>query len=441
MTAEAAASPKTGAFDDAWRALRPLLAAGPEWLAALRREAFARFSARGLPAPDDESWRFTGLKPLTRLAPVFDPAPGAAAPVPASPGEWSLLRDDALRLAFVNGGCSRALSAPGPAAGGPELLSLGEALTGSESMVKAHLGRIAGEPERSVFTALNTALFTDAAVVRVPRGCDAALPIHLLFLALPGEAARSIHPRVLLVVEDGARATVIEEYVGPEGSAAFVNPVTEIVLGENASLEHVKLQRESGRTVHLGTLAVRQHRHARFTGHSVSLGARLARTDIETALAGEGAECALYGLYLASGRQHADHHVFVDHASPHTVSRQLYKGVLDGKATAVFNGRVLIRAGAQKIDAAQTNNNLLLSNEALVNTNPELEIFADDVKARHGATIGQIEDEALFYLRSRGIDRETARHILIRGFTAEMVERIPAASLRAALLEDLNTRF
>jgi len=246
------------------------------------------------------------------------------------------------------------------------------------------------------------------------------------------------YPRLLILLEDGAQAVVIEDYVGADG---FLCPVTEVHLGQNASLKHVRLDRSGQNAVHLGLVAVRQERDSRYVSEVVALGSRLSRLDLDVALGGEGGDCGLNGLYLPVANQHVDHHTRVSHEAPHTTSRELYKGVLGGKASAVFNGRIVIREGAVGVDAGQTNNNLLLSDQALVNTNPELEIFADDVKAQHGATIGQIEEEPMFYLRSRGIEEHEARRILIEGFAGSMIEKVGIEAIETLLKDELAGRF
>ncbi len=408
----------------------------PAWAAALRGEGRARFERMGLPTTDQEAWRFTSLKPLYKL--VFSAPTAARIPLASEIDRLSMAGTGALRFVFVNGRPVPELSAK--SADGCVVRPLAEALTRDSGALENVLGRLA-PGEANPFTALNAAFLGDGVVVQVAANRALDRPIHLLFASAPSDGAPRVHPRVVVLVGDGAEAVVLEEYVSLGDGEAFTNPVTEIELGANASLHHYRVQRENERTMHFGEIAVRQGRDSRFTGHSVSLGGRLVRQDIGVMLAGEGSECTLNGLYIVAGGQHVDHHTRVDHAASHTASRELYKGVLDGKATGVFNGWVMIREGVAKIDAAQTNNNLLLSGEALVNTNPELEIFADDVKATHGATIGQIEDEELFYLRSRGIDQETARHILIQGFAGEMLDRIGVTSLREALTEFVKERF
>ena len=409
---------------------------GPAWLQRLRGQGIDRFRQAGFPAPNEEAWRFTRLKSLEKVD--FTVLPGNGNVLDAETAQrLSLAGEQPFRMVFANGGFVPALSTTGSPEKNPELLSLLD--VANDQAIEKHLGNVV-DLERHRFSALNTAFISDGACVRVPSGWHGG-PIHLLFVSTGQDTPCLSSPRVLVMVEDGAEATILEEHVGPDETVYFTNSVTEFVLGNNASAEHVRLQREGSDAFHIGSVSARLSRDSRFTSHAVSLGGRLSRTDVDAVLDGEGAECTLNGLYLPTGRQHVDHHTYVDHASPHTVSHELYEGVLDDKATGVFNGRILIRPQAQKVDASQSNNNLLLSNDALVNTNPELEIFADDVKAQHGATIGQIEDEHLFYLRSRGIDERAARHILIRGFAGKMIDRIPTEAVREGLTTLLDERF
>lgn len=410
---------------------------GPEWLQDLRRRGRERFLETGFPGPDDEPWRFTSLKPLQKTE--FRPLPPTVPdPDPAWIVARTLVPDLAHRVILVNGASSEPLSSPADSGGGG-VVSLARILREEPEILQHRLGRVV-DTGKHRFSALNTAFLDEGVVVVVPGGTRAE-PIHLVLATGGGGTPFAVHPRVLLVVEDGAEATVLEEHLGMENEVYFSNPVTEILVGRNASLSHIRVLRESDRAFHIGSVSARVERDGRFASCALSLGARLSRVDVDVVLDGEGAETALDGLYLAGGRQHVDHHTHVDHARPHTVSRELYKGVMNDRATAVFNGRVLIRPGAQKIEASQTNNNLLLSPEALVNTNPELEILADDVKAQHGATIGQLDENQLFYLRSRGIDRGTARHLLILAFAGEMLDRVGIPEARSRLTEFLNQRF
>lgn len=403
-------------------------AGDPGWRRALRERGRERFEAAGFPGPREEAWRFTRLRPLERGAIVPAPEIAAGAPPPA---QASLVDEAAVRLVFINGrffpGLSRTEGVDGldvaPFSGGFE--------------PPEGFGDIAN---RHRFAALNDALFVDGARVRI-FGDASERPVHLLFWSAKGEARSANHPRVWIEAETGARGLVIEEYAGEPGAEAFVNPVTEVRVGANAAVECIRLQHETDETVHVGAHAVRLERDARYTHHSLALGARLSRLDVDAVLSGPGAEVHLNGLFLLRGKEHADHHLTVDHAAAHTTSRQLYKGVLDDRSAGVFNGRVIVRKDAQRVDAGQTNNNLLLSEEALVNTNPELQIFADDIQAQHGATIGQIDEDQLFYLRSRGLDRETARQMLIEAFARDVVDRLPLESLRERLATRLEELF
>ena len=304
--------------------------------------------------------------------------------------------------------------------------------------IEAHLGRIAGF-EKSSFSALNTAFLEDGVFVLVPRGAVVEEPIHLVFLSeADGEPSVS-NPRVLILAEANSQARIIESHLGR--GTYFSNAVTEIACGDGAVLEHYKLQRESVSAFHVQTLAAAQGRAARFDSHNFCLGAALARTDIDVLFQAEGGECSLNGLFVTAGTQHIDNHTLVDHAKPHCTSRQFYKGILDGKSRGVFHGKVIVRPDAQKTDAIQTNKNLLLSREALVNSTPALEILADDVKCKHGSTIGQLDAAALFYLRARGIAEEDARAMLTYGFAADLASRIRVPWIREEIEAFLGGRL
>jgi len=395
---------------------------GADWAMRLRDENRERFARAGLPAADDEAWRFTQLKALRNTPFTFDPD----AVGPLAEGVPGLeLPEFVLR----NG---RAISER-ISRDGFEVDSLAAWLRRSPGGLTSLLGTLA-DTARHRFAALNSAHLADGVVVRVSAKKRAEIRV-----VVSGPAAlHAAYPRLLVIVEEGGQALLVEEHVGAEGLSC---PVTEVHLGQGASLQHVRLDRSGDTAIHLGLVAVKQGRDSRYVSDVLALGARLSRLDLDVALAGEGAECVLNGIYLPAGKQHMDHHTRVHHESPHTTSRELYKGVLSGKSSAVFNGRIVIREGAMGVDAAQTNNNLLLSGEALVNTNPELEIFADDVKAQHGATIGQLEEEPLFYLRSRGLDEAAARRILIEAFAGEMIRKLGLEPLERYLHGELARRF
>ena len=367
---------------------------GPAWLLRIREEAMERFAALGFPTTHDEEWRFTNVTPIARR--VFEPSgeiPNLSAAdldgmLYAAPGEC--------RLVFVNGrfaaGLSRTVSLPANVHAG----GLAAALQGHSPVAEEHLARYASYQDQA-FVALNTAFLEDGAFVHIPKGVVVETPIHVVFLSGAGTAATVSHPRNLLVAERGCQATLVESYLGVGEEVYFTNAVTEIVTGENAVVDHYKLQLERDQAFHTASMQVKAGRSSNFSSHSISLGGSLVRNDANVVLA-EGTEATLNGLYLVQGRQHVDNHTIIDHAKPHGTSHELYKGILDGKASAVFNGRILVRPDAQKTDSKQTNKNLVLSEDAVINTKPELQIFADDVRCTHGATIGQLDAEAIFYL-------------------------------------------
>jgi Fe-S cluster assembly protein SufD len=335
-------------------------------------------------------------------------------------------------MVFLNGRFSRELSSFRKLPNGLQLISLATALQSDPGTLVSYLARYASHDEHA-FAALNTAFIEDGAFIFIPKDVVVGLPIHLLFISTSGGKPTVSHPRNLIVAEANSQVSIVESYFGLNDGTYFTNAVTEIVVNDNAIVDHYKLQRESMHAFHFSTLQVQQSRSSSFSTHSIALGGALVRNDVNTVLNGEGAEATLDGLYVVSGQQHVDNHTRIEHAKPHCSSRELYKGILDQKARAVFNGRIIVRPDAQKTDSKQTNKNLLLSEEALANTNPQLEIYADDVKCTHGATIGQLSTDALFYLRTRGIGLETARNLLTYAFANEITNRIKIEPLRAEL--------
>jgi Fe-S cluster assembly protein SufD len=399
--------------------------AEPVWLADAREGALAAFRATGLPTTRDEDWRFTSLAPLAGIS--FFPArgeEGLAAGVVAETGAPA-----GARLVFENGRFRRDLSSGGALPAGAVLGSLGEALRHAPDALRAHLGRLA-RPDGLAFTAANTALLEDGAFLFLPKGAVVEAPIELVFVSgVPGRPV-AVHPRVLVVAEEGARATVCELHVG-SGDVYLSNAVTELVLGEGAEVEHLKLQDEGARAFHVSTVFAEQGAGARLATHGLALGAQLSRTEVRTRLQGEGAAVAVSGLYMADGNRVTDAFSWVEHAVPRCTTTETYKGILDGHARGVFAGRIRVMPGAQKTQAYQLNSNLLLSEDAIVDTKPQLEIFADDVKCGHGGTVGQLDEAALFYLRSRGVAEAEARSLLIWAFAAEMVDLFRPVALRA----------
>ncbi|HXG63219.1 MAG TPA: Fe-S cluster assembly protein SufD [Planctomycetota bacterium] len=393
--------------------------------AAFRRRGLERFRERGFPEPTAEAWRFTDLTPLLETS--FRAASGTA-----NPAQFAGLARGPLRgcqIAFVDGRYAPAFSLL-ELPPGVRVSSLAAVLRDDPRRVEPWLGSLVG-PDGEAFPALNAAFFSDGVFLFLPRGVEFPRPIHILFLSsLHGEAYMT-HPRVLVVAEENARASIVESHLGPAGGTYLSNSVVEIVLGADAALDYTKVQRESHDAFHVQAMRARLERGAQFVHRSISLGARLARNDFEIVLDGEGSEVDLLGLYEVAGRQLADHHTSIDHVRPHAVSRELYKGILDGRSRGVFDGRIVVRPGAQKTSALQTNKNLLLSREALVHTKPQLEIFANDVKCKHGATIGQLDEDVLFYLRSRGIALAEARRLLVHAFASEIIDSIRDEAVRA----------
>ncbi|HUG53394.1 MAG TPA: Fe-S cluster assembly protein SufD [Vicinamibacteria bacterium] len=423
----------------------------PEWLRTLRAGAMAAFEETGFPTLQDEDWRHTSVAPIVRTA-LRRPVPGDALPPRAAMAALTFGQAFAgHELVFVNGRFAPSLSSapasgaavqPHTAAGAAvQLWSLREVLDRQPQLVQPYLDRQAGGPGRP-FAALNTAFLDDGAVVWVPAGLVLGEPIHLVFYSCPRAGVpMASHPRVLVVAGRASQVSVVESYGGSSGQTYLTNAVTELVVEDGAVVEHHRLQRESESAFHVGTLCATQGRASRFSSHAVSLGAALSRTDIRQVFAGEGGECVLNGLFMGQGSQHTDTHTWVDHAEPHCSTRETYRGIVDGRARGVFAGRILVRPGAQKTDAVQSNRNLVLSREALVDSLPQLEILADDVKCKHGSTTGQLDPLALFYLRSRGVGEEAARALLTYAFASDVVQRIRVEPLRAALTDYLQQRL
>ena len=418
------------------------IADGPDWLEPVRRAASARFADVGFPTGRDEEWRFTPLGPIATtawrpaaLAPI-SLAADLLAPFAFGHPEWST-------LVFVNGLYSETLSRVAELPRGVHVGSLAESLRGDGALLRNHLGKYA-PVDGSPFTALNTAGFRDGGVVHVPAGLDLQRPIHLIHVTTADAERTAMHPRNLVVVERGARASVIESYVTlAPGAVYWSNPVTEVVAGAGSWLEHTRIQRESERAHHIGLTHVEQQRDSHYRSFSMAMGGALARHNLHVRLNDENVEALMYGLYLTRGEQVVDNHTAIFHDQPNCRSWEVYKGVLDGRSRAVFNGKVFVQPEAQKTDAKQTNRNLLLSDTARVNTKPQLEIFADDVKCTHGATVGRLDEGALFYARSRGVPQAAAERLLTYAFAAEVIEEVSLEPVRQELdrlvLERLDT--
>ena len=441
-------------------------------ITAMRRAAIRRFAALGFPTTRQEEWRYTNLAPLARAA--FRRAPaGQVDPAdrlgPGGVARWTF--DAAATLVFVDGRFAPELSTgegrQGQLPPGVMVASLAAVLAREPERITPYLGRHTSFQDQP-FVALNTAFLHDGAVVMLPRGAVLERPIHLLYLSTPfpvSPGRRSRHasvsagapgaasvtppvpaaratvsyPRNLIVAGEESQVTVVETYAGEGGY--FTCGVTELIAGPGAAVDHYKVQRESREAYHLATLQVYGERASVISSHSISLGGGLVRNDVNAMLDGEGIDCILNGLYLADGRQLVDNHMRVEHAKPHCASHELYKGILDGKARTVFNGLIYVHPGAQKTDAKQSNRNLLLSADAIANSNPRLEIFADDVRCTHGSTVGQLDADAVFYLRSRGIGEDAARSLLTYAFASDVLARIKVEPVRHDLEEVLFARL
>jgi Fe-S cluster assembly protein SufD len=412
---------------------RELPATPLAWLNARRMSALERANALSVPTVRDEEWRFTDITPVTRL-PVRQPVPAAGAAPDITPFE---VKEAQFRIVFVDGVFSPQLSTASGLPVGIAVERLSAGLQGHTQAIEPNLAQHA-DFSAELFTALNTAHLRDGALVRVARNCQCDSPIHLLFVSTQKETV--VHPRVLVLLETGAGATVIEDYVGICDGAYLTNAVAEIVLAPGARLKHVRLQREAADGFHIAHGAVVLDKDAEYVSNSVTLGARISRYNLTVTERGEGASCQIDGLALIGGRQLADTHTAIDHACPNGRSAQLHKTIVADAAHAVFNGKIIVREGAQLTDSSQQSRNLLLSPRAHVDTKPQLEIFADDVKCAHGATVGQLDAEQVFYLKSRGLPDEQARNLLTYAFGAEVIDRIPVQSLVEALEQAVLAR-
>ncbi|HEY3383672.1 MAG TPA: Fe-S cluster assembly protein SufD [Vicinamibacterales bacterium] len=402
--------------------------AEPAWLRTRRRNAMIAFEHLGFPTTRDEEWRFTNIKPIAGAR--FSPAPSVTAVSSQAAAGYLIPGIDGSVLTFVNGRFAPALSSLRP---GVRLGSMAELLRSDATILERHLGRYASTADRA-FVALNTALFEDGAVIDVEPDTVVGAPVQLVFLSADNGTPIASHPRVLIVAGRNSQVRVIESFGGVDGGArTFTNAVTEIVTEAGAVVEHYRLQRERDESFHIGHTQFQLGRSSNSTSHAVSIGGLIARHEAVAVLADEGVECTLNGLYLADGSRLVDNHTEIDHAMPHGGSHELYKGILAGQARAVFNGRIRVRPDAQKTDAKQTNKTLLLSDDAQINTKPQLEILANDVKCTHGATVGQLSEDAMFYLRARGIGADEARGLLIRAFAIDVVNRMSLEPVRAEL--------
>ena len=425
--------PGVAAYESTFAELEPRLRkADPAWVHDLRRAGIERFKTLGFPTLKEEEWRFTRTRPIAELD--FRPAAAPASKV-TEEDVVSRTFDDSHchRLVFVNGYANPALSRLSKQRGvwmGPLSLALSE----RTDRVKNLLGQRVSEQR---FAALNTAFWNEGVYLEVADSVVLEKPVHVVHITIPGATPAMTHPRLVVVADRSAELTIIESHIALDDAPYFTNAVTEMVCGDNSSVTHWKVQRESMRAFHIALQHATLGPHARFSTMSISMGGALVRNDIHTILDGEGIDARVDGLYLAGGRQHVDNHTYIRHAKPHCHSFELYKGILDGHSRGVFNGRIFVDPIAQKTDAKQENNCMLLSDDARINSNPQLEIFADDVKCTHGAAIGKHDEDAIFYLRSRGIPAIDARDLMVYAFASEVLERIGETALKLRLEDDL----
>jgi Fe-S cluster assembly protein SufD len=405
---------------------------GPRWLDDLRARGASRFAALGIPSVRDEEWRFTNVSPIGAID--FSPAGQISGTADRLVG--FACTDAPVRLVIVNGRFDTTLSRTKGLPQGVHAGSLAEAMKEDADAVQRYFGQLADFTNRS-FTALNTAFVQDGAFVHIADGAILDAPIHLIFVSGADGSTVMAHPRTLVVTGANSQAQIVESYIGTKGEVYFTNAVSEIFVGENASVDHYRVQEESVDAFHVASLHAHTSRSSRFSSQAFALGGRLVRNDIFAILDGEGGDCTLNGLYLADRDRLVDNHTTIDHAKPHCGSHEVYKGILGGTSRAVFNGKIIVRQDAQKTDAKQTNRALLLTDGATINTKPQLEIFADDVKCTHGAAIGQLDEDAIFYLRARGLSYAEARDMLIHAFAGQILDGVQIEPLREALEAEL----
>lgn len=417
---------------------RSIAGRAPLWVHHLRKSAITRFTELGFPITRDldfpmrEEWLYTNVAPIAKIPfkATFEPELDGVTPQTIEPftfgqSAWS-------QLVFVNGVYADALSSIAPLPNGVRVESLVDTMADEPEVLRQHLARHATYNEHG-FIALNTAFIHDGAFVYVPDGRVVEEPIHLVFISTARDAPTVSHPRTLVIVGNGSVATLVESYVGLADTVSFTNAVTEIVAGPGAVVDHYRIQRESTRASHISTTHIYQERDSNLSSFNMAMGGALTRNNVMVRLDGEGITARLNGLYLVTGQQHIDNHTAIEHARPNCNSYEVYKGILDGQSKAVFNGKVFVRPGAQGTDAKQLNKNLLLSPDAAVDTKPQLEIFADAVKCTHGATIGQLDEEQIFYLITRGIAREVACNLLTYGFAGDLIRRLKVEPIREQL--------
>jgi len=404
----------------------------------VRQRGIQTFARLGFPTARDEEWRFTNVAPIVNTTFTVPVTERRHSDFPAHVSAEFL--EDAYRLVFVDGSFDSGMSSTASLPDGVLFMSLREAMRAYPEILQVHLAP-SGRPEENAFTALNDAFLLDGGFLSVPQGLVVERPFQFVFIASEQPDPQIIQPRNVLIIGEHAQATVVETYVAEQERPYLTNCLTHVAVGPRAILEHDRYQNESTQAFHVGTMLIRQEAGSVLTSNSINVGGQLVRNSVTAVLAAEGIECTLNGLSLGTASQVIDNHTTIDHANPRCNSHELYKSILDGRARGVFNGKIFVRKDAQKTDAKQTNKTLLLSDEATIDTKPQLEIFADDVKCTHGATVGQLDENQIFYLRSRGIDETAARDILTFAFAADVTERVHVESLRQRLEGVIHARL
>lgn len=415
-----------------------LAGAGLSWLDEARRHALGEFEANGLPQQRDENWKYTSIRPIAKhqYVPPADERALSGADLEA----FMFPGFKAHRLIFENGRLRRDLPAGEALPDGVTCRPLAEAFEANAEALAPFYDQTFSGSETG-FAALNTAIGEDGLYVHVPTGVRVSAPLCLLYVSCAGEERVASHPRVIVHLERDSELVWVEDFVARETHGNLTNVMSQVRLDEGASLRHVRLQREAKKAFLVNRTDVEVDRSARYTSFAIDMGGRVVRHDLNVRLHEPGAECSLKGLYMLRGREHVDNHTRIDHAAPHTTSNEMYKGVFDGRSRGVFNGKVVVAEHCDKTNAAQSNPNLLLSPRAEIDTKPELEIYADDVKCTHGATTGQLDEDALFYLRARGLDLEAARALLTYGFCREVVDQLPVPAIGEGLAETVMERL
>lgn len=413
-------------------------APGRRWLKNLREDAYTRFVEAGFPTTHDEDWRFTNVSTIAQTP--YTLAQSQAGAISAEIAAPYRLNNAVCQLVFVDGNYEPSLSIVEALPKGLEVSSLAAAIEEQPESVREHLGRYLGR-RMDAFGALNSALFADGAFIRIARGTVVERPISLLYLTSAGDFPLMNHPRNLVIADRGSQAAIVEDYVSFGDGATFSNSITEILAQEEAVVTHYLIEREGARASNVSTLRIEQERASNVTSHSVLVGGGLVRNNVHPVLAGRGAECLINGLFIGNGKQHLDNYMLVEHVGQFCSSRQFYNGILDDHAHGVFHGRIIVHKDAQRTDSKQTNRNLLLCDDARVDTKPQLEIYADDVKCTHGATIGQLDENQLFYLRARGIGEEDARRVLLYAFAGECLDRMAEQGVREKMSRLIHKRL